>query len=152
MSIHSQRSLEGYMLIDHRASMGVPEEVMVAQGFPKDAGKQESIWETATVTCSQCERQVILNPDRSRPREWCKHCGHFHCDDCTAALYLTNALCYPFKAKCQDYLEAVDKGILPDVAFDSIFVHGMRPAQSVVLLDASPPAASQVSQSPLILP
>jgi len=148
--MRSLRSLEGVLLIDHRCSMGVPEEIMVSQGLPKDAGKKETVWESATVTCNHCEAQVVLNPDRSRPRGFCMHCSHYLCDECEAKRFL-GLPCYPFKARVQDYLEAVDKGSTPEAAHEAIFVQGVRPAQSVVMLDSSP-ATSQVSQSPLILP
>jgi hypothetical protein len=144
----SLRSLEGYMLIDHRCSMGVPEEVMLSQGLPKDAGKKESVWESATVTCNHCETQVVLNPDRSRARGFCTHCSHYLCDECEAKRFL-GAPCYPFKARVADYLEAVDRGITASEAHEAIFVKGNRPTQSVVLFDAPVREANQPS---LILP
>lgn len=106
----SLRSLEGEMLIDHRASPGVPAEVMVAQGLPPDAGKKDSVWESATVTCNHCEVQVILNPDRSRPKGFCPHCSHYLCDNCEADRFLGKP-CYPFKARISDLQEMADKGI-----------------------------------------
>lgn len=148
--MRSLRSLEGVLLIDHRVSEGVPEAVMVAQGLPKDAGKKESVWESATVTCNHCETQVILNPDRSRERGFCMHCTHYLCDECEAKRFL-GLPCYPFKAKVADYLEAVDKGMTAEAAHEAIFIQGSRPTQSVVMLDTLP-ASSQVSQSPLIIP
>jgi hypothetical protein len=147
--MRSLRSLEGEMLIDHRCSMGVPEEIMVAQGLPADAGKKETVWESATVTCNHCETQVILNPDRSRARGFCMHCQHYLCDECEAEKFLGKA-CYPFKAKCSDYLEAVDKGVSPAEAHEAIFIKGMRPAQSVVLLNARD--AREPNQPSLIFP
>jgi len=145
----SLRSLEGVLLIDHRCSPGVPEAVCVSQGLPADAGKKETVWESATVTCNHCEVQVILNPDRSRPRGYCKACEHYLCDACESERFLGKP-CYPFKAKVQDYLEACDRGIDPSVAYEAILVRGEKP-EGVVVLDVVH-QASEVFQSPIILP
>lgn len=56
---------EGYLLIDNRAS-------------------GDGLMESATVTCSHCHRIVVLNPDRTRPREYCSGCDHYICDGCAA--------------------------------------------------------------------
>jgi hypothetical protein len=66
MAIHSQRSREGYLLIDNRASGG-------------------TVIEVPTLTCSHCHRQVIVNPGRTRDREYCANCDHYICDGCGAA-------------------------------------------------------------------
>ena len=103
----SKRSHEGYFLLDHRHSPGVPDSVVVAQGLPPGAG--HGVFESATYTCSHCEVVVVKNPDRSRERAWCKKCDHYICDGCGAELHRTG-LCYPFKAKAMDILAAIDKG------------------------------------------
>jgi hypothetical protein len=119
--MNSQRSLEGYFALDHRASPGLTEELCLSQGLQKSAGKAGTIWESGTFTCSQCEKQVILNPDRSRPRYFCNRCSHFHCDECAAETVLGEP-CYPFKARVQDYLELVDKGTPVSEAFNSTLI------------------------------
>lgn len=53
---------EGYLLIDNRCS-------------------GEGMLESATVTCSHCQRIVVLNPDRSRQRGYCRKCDHYICDN-----------------------------------------------------------------------
>jgi hypothetical protein len=63
---HSKRSLEGFLLIDHSAS-----------GGPRI--------ELPTLTCSHCHRQVIVNPGRTRDREYCASCDHYICDSCGVA-------------------------------------------------------------------
>lgn len=69
----TKRSLEGYLLIDHRNAPGAG---------PVPAG---ATFESATVTCSHCHRVVVLNPDRSRERHHCRRCDHYICDQCAAA-------------------------------------------------------------------
>jgi hypothetical protein len=78
--VNSKRSLEGYLMLDHRASAGVPDELVVAAGLPPGAGR--GLFESATFTCSHCHAIVIMNPDRSRAREWCKGCDRYLCDGC----------------------------------------------------------------------
>lgn len=81
--MRSQRSKEGYLLIDHRNSPGVPLEMILASGkFAPDvaAGAAGAVFESATITCSHCQVVVILNPDRGRPRNFCAKCDHYVCD------------------------------------------------------------------------
>lgn len=59
----SKRRLEGYLLIDNRLSGG-------------------GLLEVPTLTCSHCQQQLIVNPDRTREREWCQKCDKYICDGC----------------------------------------------------------------------
>lgn len=102
----SLRSHEGVFLMDHSASPGIPDAVLVAQGLPPGVGQER--FESATFTCSHCEVIVVLNPDRSRSRGFCRKCEHYVCDPCEAKRVLTGE-CYPFKAMAQDFLERADK-------------------------------------------
>ena len=61
--MRSKRAREGYLIIDERAA-GV-------KGPPKEA---------ATVTCAHCQAIVIINPLRTRQRNWCWNCDHYICD------------------------------------------------------------------------
>jgi hypothetical protein len=61
--MQTKRSIEGELMIDERACGG-------------------KLLESATVTCSHCQRVVVLNPDRSRPRGYCSKCDHYICDLC----------------------------------------------------------------------
>lgn len=143
----SKRSHEGYFLQDNHGTPGVPDSIIVAHGLPAGAGYIK--FESATFTCSHCEQVVVLNPDRGRSRGYCKHCDHYICDNCEAQRFLGLA-CYPFKARGKDFLEAVDKGLDPAVAYEQIFVRGVRPARAVVLLDAT--TLPQTPTHPLQIP
>ena len=121
----SLRSLEGYALIDHTQSPGVPDAIVVAQGLPAGAGRGK--FESASFTCSHCEAIVVLNPDRSRARGYCRKCDHYVCDGCEAARVLSGGECYPYKAKVKDALEDIDKGGDPYQVYEKIFVRGERP-------------------------
>lgn len=104
--MRSLRSTEGYFLLDHSASPGVPDELLVAQGLPPGVGQER--FESATFTCSHCQVIVILNPDRSRSRGFCRKCEHYVCDHCEAQRVATGE-CYPFIARASDLLEKIDK-------------------------------------------
>lgn len=80
--IHSKRSKEGYLLIDHRNSPGVPEELIRATPLQMSTDSAGSkLFETPTITCCHCQTVVMLNPNRSRPRNYCMNCDHYHCDN-----------------------------------------------------------------------
>ena len=84
----SLRRHEGYLLIDHRVSPGVPagpDPALVGAG---------RLFESATITCSHCQAVVILNPDRSRPRHYCAKCDHYVCDKPECVL-----VCDPMQAR-----------------------------------------------------
>lgn len=56
-----------------------------------------SVFESATVTCSHCQRQVVLNPDRTRERGYCPKCDHYVCDACEAIRVAAGGECKTFK-------------------------------------------------------
>lgn len=95
----SKRSLEGYLLIDHSASPGT---VGVPEG---------SVFEGATLTCSHCERQVVVHPLRTRERAWCPKCDHYVCDECEAARVASGGECLPFKVRLEKISERISRGL-----------------------------------------
>ncbi len=82
--IHTKRSQEGYLLIDHTASPGTGS--LAANRFVarKDVPivPEGTKLEASIITCAHCQRGVILNPQRSHAREWCWGCNHYLCDNC----------------------------------------------------------------------
>jgi hypothetical protein len=98
MAIHSQRSYEGYLLIDHRASPGTPS---VPEG---------QVFESALHVCHHCQRNVILNPDRSVPLGRCPKCARYICRACEATYHATNA-CFTV----QELIDACGDGNLDRV-------------------------------------
>jgi hypothetical protein len=99
---------EGYLLIDHRnAGAGVPDDVMRLAGLPAGAGR--GLFEAATITCNHCQKTWAKNPLRTRPREWCKHCDHYLCEECAAVLHATGS-CRPYKAVVEEAYEAALNG------------------------------------------
>lgn len=74
---YSKRSLEGWYCVDNRASGGTLEERPI-------------------VTCSHCQRQIVLQPLRTRDRFECPRCDKYLCDDCTI-LYRKTDECVNFQ-------------------------------------------------------
>ena len=91
MTVHSKRSHEGYLIVDHRAGLG---------------NKPGGVVESATITCSHCCAVVVLNPDRSRARGFCPKCDHYVCDTCEAIRVAKGGECVPFAKIMDDVCEA----------------------------------------------
>lgn len=73
----------GYLMIDHRASPGLPEGVARKLGLdPRYAGEGKLL-EAGTLTCAHCKCAVVKNPLRNRERASCPQCNfHYICDFC----------------------------------------------------------------------
>lgn len=90
-----KRAHEGYLLIDHRDSPGVPLDLLLSIGLPPECGK--GVYESPTVTCCHCNAVVILNPMRTRPRGYCAKCDAYVCDN-----HGCNVECRPFAKLLDD--------------------------------------------------
>lgn len=97
----SKRSHEGILQIDHRDSPGLPAEMVHAAGLPVGAGR--GVFEAPSYTCSHCCRVVVLNPLRTRDREYCSGCNRYICDQCGAIKAATG--------ECVTFAEIVDQHI-----------------------------------------
>lgn len=75
----------GYIMVDHRASPGIPEDMAIKLGYHPKQVKEGSTFESAVMSCSHCNTQVILNPLRTRERHYCPKCNLYICDWCEAA-------------------------------------------------------------------
>jgi hypothetical protein len=78
----SLRRFEGELLIDHRASPGIPEDAARAAGLPPQYVCEGAVYETATLSCAHCAGVYRKNPYRIRPREFCGKCNRYICDFC----------------------------------------------------------------------
>ena len=95
--IFSKRRHEGYLLKDHRAAgIGMPGEPLFV--------------EAPIVTCSHCQRQVVMNPLRTRDRAYCPKCDHYICDQCEGIRQLSGGECKTFKQVMDEVCEAAEKG------------------------------------------
>lgn len=83
----------GYLMVDHRASPGLPEHVARAVGYDPKSCAEGKVYEVDTMTCSHCRNAVVPNIFRTRERASCAKCaGHYICDICA------------FKASQPDYV------------------------------------------------
>lgn len=79
----------GYVEIDQR-----PVEAALPPGTVRH-------FEADTYTCSHCERVVIVNPLRLRPRYKCKGCSHHVCDECASKVAAGE--------KCRTYAQFIEE-------------------------------------------
>lgn len=70
----SLKRFEGYLLTDHSQGPGLN------QRYPN-----EKLVEEATIGCVHCGVVFVKNPDRERPREFCRTCDRYMCDPCARA-------------------------------------------------------------------
>lgn len=80
------RKQMGYLMIDHRASPGLPEDIARSVGYdPKFCGEGK-VYEVDTLTCAHCKNAVVPNMFRTRERARCFECeakgGKYICDVC----------------------------------------------------------------------
>lgn len=95
----SQRDLEGYLKIDHRDSPGLPHPLL---------GKG-SVFEGATYTCPYCQAIVVINPARTREREFCPKLSRYICDSCGARRKMGVEL-KPFTQIIDEFMTAAARG------------------------------------------
>jgi hypothetical protein len=108
IDMSSKKRHEGYLLIDNRFGPGVSEEFARASGKECVNVGEGRMYESATVTCSHCHTVVVLRPDRSRERGYCRKCDHYICDNCTTVMAKTFT-CRPLNAVIDDLRELAVK-------------------------------------------
>lgn len=92
--------------MDHRSTDGVSDAQVVEAGLPVGAGR--GLFEAPSITCSHCQRVVILNPLRNRERPYCRKCDHYICDSCGPALAATG-ICKPFRQVLDELQEEAER-------------------------------------------
>lgn len=103
---------EGYLLLDHRASPGLPADFARAMGIDPVLASEGKLFEAATLTCVHCTNVVLKNRFRLREREKCMKCGgKYVCDACAYEASLPDYDHTPFEKKRDDCLDAAVKGL-----------------------------------------
>lgn len=104
---------EGYLMIDHRASPGIPEDVAIKAGLDPKLVGEGKLLEYPTLTCSHCKVVVVKNPLRTRERANCVKCGnHYICDGCEAQARAPGYSHLPYDKLRDETLELGQKGIV----------------------------------------
>jgi hypothetical protein len=75
----------GEILVDHRASPGIPADAARRFGYEPEQVKEGALFEAPTKTCCHCGTIVVLNPLRHRERATCFKCNDYICDWCELA-------------------------------------------------------------------
>lgn len=75
----------GELIIDHRASPGIPEAQARKLGFDPKQVREGAVFEAKTYGCSHCGSVVVVNPLRTRERASCFKCNSHICDWCAVA-------------------------------------------------------------------
>lgn len=97
---------ESYLMIDHRASPGVPADFYRSIGFDMPAVAEGKMGEFAVLVCVHCQKHVIKNPERTRERANCSKCGNqYICDVCEFESRQPGYVHRPFKKVIDDTLE-----------------------------------------------
>ena len=104
--MRTQRSREGYLLIDHRNSPGVDRDSSIPGSPIVGAGKMA---ELPTLTCLHCQKVQIMNPARTRARPFCAKCNGYICDACSA-IQASSTEHMPFAKKADILQEAALRG------------------------------------------
>jgi hypothetical protein len=99
--MRTKRTNEAYVLIDHRNSPGISQEFVHKNRLDAPAVGSGQVFESAIVVCHCCGGDIILNPNRSRQREWCMVHDAYLCDRCALTRKLTGE-CVPLQKKLFD--------------------------------------------------
>lgn len=97
----TKRSNEAYVLIDHRNSPGISQEFVQANRLDVPAVGGGQVFESAMAVCHSCGNDIILNPSRTREREYCMQHDSYLCDRCALRRRLTGS-CVPLQKKLMD--------------------------------------------------
>lgn len=111
---------EGYLLIDHRASPGVPESVALQVGLDPMGLRGGRMLENATLHCEHCGGVFLKNPERVRERHYCRHCDGYICDSCDGKRHQPGYVHASFEALVDAWTEASLKGVPLENSLDSL--------------------------------
>jgi len=104
---------EGYLLIDHQASPGIPEDVALKIGMDPKLVAEGKVLEAATLTCAHCKGTIVKNPFRKRERATCPKCSFkYLCDDCSLESRLPGYDHLPFEKKVDFYKNLAAQGLI----------------------------------------
>ena len=102
----SLKNHEGYLLVDHHDSPGIPDEVAVKSGLPPGVGRKK--YEAACFTCAHCEAVVVKDPKVTRESTKCVGCQHLLCRGC-GYLYSLDRVCRNFKHRIEELRNSAEK-------------------------------------------
>jgi hypothetical protein len=110
VSLKSLKRHEGWLLIDHSASPGIPYDVAIRMGVDPRGVAGGKKMEAATVSCKHCGGHVVKNPKRVRPRGYCRLCDHYICDACDVQRANPNYVHRPIDAIALAAMNSASRG------------------------------------------
>lgn len=88
----------GHLLVDHRASPGIPEDKARLMGYEPSLVGEGKMLEADVLMCAHCNQPVIKNPLRTRERYYCMECsGRYICDQCNVVRLSPDYVHLPFR-------------------------------------------------------
>jgi hypothetical protein len=93
----NKRSREGYLMVDHRASPGLPSNIAAEAGYDFRQCTEGKLFETACYTCAHCNMPVPKSYYAGREHAECIKCDHFVCDRCAVLACQPDYVHLPFK-------------------------------------------------------
>lgn len=98
----------GYLMVDHRASPGIPEDAARAMGYDPKLVGEGKLYEADIMHCAHCNNPYKRNPLRTRERYSCMACsGDYICDLCNHERLQPDYVHLPFR-KIRDLVGARD--------------------------------------------
>ena len=113
--IRNKRELEGELIVDHRNSPGFTAADIVASekmNLPCPVVPGGTVFKSAVITCRCCQVQVVLNPNRSRPRNYCTQEDRYICDGCAVLRQQRAACCKSFMGRWERFFELFKRGAI----------------------------------------
>lgn len=116
--------MSGYLVIDHRFSPGVPEDLARQTGFDPALLREGKLLEADTIQCKHCLGIVVKHRMRVRPRGYCVQCDGHLCDPCEGKRSATGYQHYAGEALSDAILETAVLSGSPQTLLDTpkIFV------------------------------
>lgn len=81
----SKKEADGYLLVDHRNSPGLPNEHTRRLGLPDGCMGEGTVYEGRTHGCPHCGAPSLITRVE---RNWCRSCDLYICDYCEKARHL----------------------------------------------------------------
>lgn len=94
---------EGFVEIDNHDNPVIPATLDVP------LVQANSTFESGTKGCCGCQRLVLLRPEREKPRNYCRKCDSYLCDDCALSFKITGEHT-PFVKIIDDFVDAAASG------------------------------------------
>ena len=105
----SNKTHFGYLMVDHRASPGLPEDVARKMGYDITLTQEGKLFEADTLMCAHCPQVWFKNPLRDRARGHCFKCNSYVCDICELNMRAADYVHKPRQKEIDDFVDNAAK-------------------------------------------